>query len=164
MAEPQIILARDLNSKGVPIISITESWTPTYSAGGVLTPLYAYTIPANGLQFNGDSIEFEFVGNFGAENGKQLTLGVSGTVALINTGVIDTLLGGYVLRGRVIRIDDETAFVFASLVTAASPLYVTSQISMDMTVENAITISGLSPTDNYVSNQLAIIDFRGKST
>jgi hypothetical protein len=162
MAQPNIVLAQDLTASGIPIVGVSHKFDATFSVEDVLTPLYTYTIPANGFANDGDALEFWIYGTVAPGIDEQLVATVAG-VAIIDTGVVDTLDGKYILHGFIVRVDAETVNVAAALTfDLGTTVAGDSGFGFDCAVPNDFVVSGLGPTDNDVSVKLAIVNFRGK--
>lgn len=152
-----------LSEAGIKIRGLAHQYAPVYSVEAVLTPLVTCSIPAEGLNFNGDMIDFEVYGHVAAGTGEQIKVTLA-DIAILDTGVIDTLVGDFVLRGHIVRAGLTTVNVAAVLLSSAVNLYhVDAGFDFDPAVTNDFVVSGLGPTANDVMVALAIVNFRGQA-
>jgi hypothetical protein len=149
-----------------PIIGIAEDSVPAYSAdANVDTTLFTYTLPANGLQFDGDSIEFEFRGHLAATAGNtsEITLTFQGHTILDSAAFKATLGGSFTLRGRIMRKSSSAVVVFVDFVSADLTAFSGDggELVWDSTLTADLVMIGNGLTASDIARSLAVVNFRG---
>lgn len=126
------------------VVGLSQSTANVPNLDGVETALFSYTLPANTLSHDGDSIFFEIYGDFSGVNDTNLFLKM-GSQSIFDSGVIDPPATSWVLFGRIIRTGVATQKSFATLVAnALSPITLLGELTIDLSVANDLIVSGLA--------------------
>lgn len=120
-------------------------YVTTTQTGNITTgedDLASYSIPANTLAVNGDSIWFEACGTT-ANNANVKTLrarfGTTGTNVLISRALTISVLGRWMMRGRVVRTGAATQKSYVSMAGSSDNIGDVGT-ALDQTLSGAVTL------------------------
>jgi hypothetical protein len=145
------------------IFGIDENPVVAYSlAANVDTDLYTLSLPAGALAFDGDSIDFEFSGHFVSSAGDtQISVLFQGNV-LYDTGALTaTLLGDFLLRGRIMRQAVGSLLSWVELQSSALKAAANDAAFGDASLAGDLVLRANGLTANDVSKAMAVVNFRG---
>lgn len=138
---------------------LTQDFTTVNSVGLSNTTLHTYTIPANGLLNDGDSISFDYAGTMLATtNDFQLTLG--GTVLFDTGAIVPGSTTPWRISGRLIRTGSATQklVLHQSYINSEGEFYGTG--SKDLTTSLALALKVATTSSADVTKETAILDYR----
>jgi hypothetical protein len=143
--------------------ALDRQYTDANNSGTSATDLYTYTIPANTLSANGNTINFDISGTLNdatATVNLQVIFagnGISGTGALTISGT-----GNWSIRGRIIRTGTSTArsCVITTIDNSTNKVYTTTSVlsGLDFTTTNILkvtaTAGGAGGGSNDITGQI----------
>lgn len=126
--------------------------------------LITFSVPANTLANNGESIWFEASGKT-ANNGNAKTLrvrfGTSGTSLILSSSLATSTAHRWILRGRIIRTGAATQVGYAELNSSGGGSLTSASVEtgLDQTLSNAISlrITGEATNNNDITCESLIV-------
>lgn len=142
--------------------------TPVGNVGGGEDNLITYTVPANTLDTNGQFIQFEMVGIFGASlNTKEIKV-YFGSAVLLDTGALAiTAAGNWSIRGIIIRTGASTQRCICAVITDESALNASSKYvdaTEDLTGTVVLKATGQGTADNDIVQKFQTVVKGGGSS
>jgi len=156
---PHIISDRDRNATGLAILGVQTRIVDKSNSAGVLTLLDSYTLPANGLAVEGDSIDFEYQGQFDTVAGLQVVIKFGGTT-VFDSGSITATKRGWLITGRVYRTGAASQKIIVQFVSGDLQDVLVSQTIKDMSVANDLELYGLGTLEGECSTETCIVNCR----
>lgn len=134
--------------------------TPVGNVGGGEDNLITYTVPANTLDTNGQFIQFEMAGIFGASlNTKEIKV-YFGSAVLLDTGALAiTAAGNWSIRGIIIRTGASTQRCICAVITDESALNASSKYvdaTEDLTGTVVLKATGQGTADNDIVEKFQV--------
>ncbi len=144
------------------IIALHTSPTVTGNTAGVTTLLDEYQVPGGTLSHDGDSVEFEYMGQFELVTGVQVTvLWDGGTI--FDSGVLTAAHKGFTIMGRVVRTGENTQKAISRIISGDSQDCLVYTATADLAGPVTLSIHGLGNAGSDVSTEMSVVNFRGIS-
>ncbi len=129
-----------------------------------ITVLHSYTVPANTLAVNGQSLWFEAWGTFAANaNNKNIFVYLNG-VAIFNAGNIASNNVAWHIRGRIVRTGAATQKGFVTIIRGVNPGSSSFAPTATLSNANALDIRGQATATNDILIQSFIVGFDDNNT
>jgi hypothetical protein len=125
------------------VVGLVQSTTRVTNQDGVETTLLTYTLPASTMSRDGDSIFFEFYGDFSGAADTNLFIRLGGQ-PIFDSGAIDPAATVFSVTGRLIRKGAVLQAYFSSLVSNGISVNLGGEMTVDLTVDNDLVVSGLA--------------------
>lgn len=136
---------------------IKTDTTTTGNVGAGDDTLQTYSVPANTLATNGDTLSGTCAGTFGANaNNKRLRVKF-GATTIFDSGSIAWNTGDWVLQFEIVRTGATTQKAFGKLTTSNSSLYTFADYATAAeTLSGAVTllVTGEATTDNDIVKEM----------
>lgn len=142
---------------GVLFVSTTQAG----NVGGGEDDLASYSVPANTLSVNGQSLWVEASGTIAAVSGTKtlrVRFGTTGTNLILEMATGGTTLRAWKLRGRIFRTGAATQKGSGTIIIGGT-LETDIEAGLDQTLSGAITLKVTGESTNAANNDIVIESF-----
>jgi hypothetical protein len=145
-----------LNLSGI----LSVNTNPVSNSGSIETDLITYTLPANTLQNNGDSLNIKAWGSFAANTNNKTLILQFGSQVIFDTGTLAINSGDWEIEATIIRKSPTTQEISTKIISSNSliPASVTRTIGIqDLTTALIIKCTGQGSATNDLTEYSLMI-------
>lgn len=147
---------------------LAQSTTTAGNTTTTETDLYSYSVPANTLRKNGESLEFWYAGTLVAHatNTRQLRVKFGATTIFDSTAKATTTAYEFSIRGLIMRVSATSQKCITVMDTTQELFAITDYATTAETLSNAITLklTGQGVATNDINFELGRIMWRPAMT